>query len=85
MDLAQNVQAAARRSQLAGAPFSYSTAGGIFNIGPIIEKPFHDFIGEFLPEAQYQKPLGGAMAGAQIVALNKAPMLEQVTTWVGAN
>ena len=85
MDLAQNVQAAARRSQLAGAPFSYSTAGGIFNIGPLIEKPFHDFIGEFLPEAQYQKPLGGAMAGAQIVALNKAPMLEQVTTWVGAN
>ena len=85
MDLAMNVQAAAQRSKLAGAPFSYSTAGGIFNIGPLLEKPFHDFIAQFLPEAQYQKPLGGAIAGARIVALNKAPMLEQVTTWVGAN
>ena len=84
-DLALNVQAAARRSKLAGAPFSYSTAGGLFNIGPLIEKPFHDFIGAFLPEAQYQKPLGGAIAGARIVALNKAQTLEQVTTWVGAN
>ncbi|MCX6457000.1 MAG: hypothetical protein NTV90_05300 [Actinobacteria bacterium] len=85
MDLALNVQAAARRSKLAGAPFSYSTAGGLFNIGPLLEKPFHDFIAEFLPEAQYQKPLGGATAGARIVALNKAQTLEQVTTWVGAN
>jgi N-acetylglucosamine kinase-like BadF-type ATPase len=85
MDLALNVQAAARRSKLAGAPFSYSTAGGLFNIGPLLEKPFHDFIAEFLPEAQYQKPLGGAIAGARIVALNKAQTLEQVTTWVGAN
>ncbi len=84
-DLALNVQATARRSKLAGAPFSYSTAGGLFNIGPLIEKPFHDFIGAFLPEAQYQKPLGGAIAGARIVALNKAQTLEQVTTWVGAN
>jgi len=84
-DLAMNVQAAARRSELAGASFPYSTAGGIFNIGPLIEKPFHDFIGEYLPEAEYQKPLGGAIAGAQIMALNKAPGLEQVTTWVGAN
>jgi len=85
MDLAMNVQAAAQRSKLAGAPFFYSTAGGIFNIGPLLEKPFHDFIAQFLPEAQYQKPLGGAIAGARIVALNGAPMLEQVTTWVGAN
>jgi len=84
-DLAMNVQAAARRSKLSGAPFPYSTAGGIFNIGPLIEKPFHDFIGQYLPEAEYQKPLGGAIAGAQIMALNKAPGLEQVTTWVGAN
>jgi len=84
-DLAMNVQAAARRSELAGASFPYSTAGGIFNIGPLIEKPFHDFIGQYLPEAEYQKPLGGAIAGAQIMALNKAPGLEQVTTWVGAN
>jgi len=85
MDLAMNVQAAAQRSKLAGAPFSYSTAGGIFNIGPLLEKTFHEFIAQFLPEAQYQKPVGGAIAGARIVALNKAPMLEQVTTWVGAN
>ena len=85
MDLAMNVQAAAQRSKLAGAPFSYSTAGGIFNIGPLLEKRFHEFIAQFLPEAQYQKPVGGAIAGARIVALNKAPMLEQVTTWVGAN
>jgi N-acetylglucosamine kinase-like BadF-type ATPase len=84
-DLALNVHAAARRSKLAGAPFSYSTAGGLFNVGPLLEKPFHDFIGEFLPEAEYQKPLGGAIAGARIVALNKAQTLEQVTTWVGAN
>jgi N-acetylglucosamine kinase-like BadF-type ATPase len=84
-DLALNVQAAARRSKLAGAPFSYSTAGGLFNIGPLLEKPFHDFIAEFLPEAQYQKPVGGAIAGARIVALNKAQTLEQVTTWIGAN
>jgi len=84
-DLAMNVQAAARRSHLAGAPFPYSTAGGIFNIGPLLENPFHDFIGEYLPEAEYQKPLGGAIAGAQIMALNKATGLEQVTTWVGAN
>jgi N-acetylglucosamine kinase-like BadF-type ATPase len=84
-DLAMNVQAAAQRSKLAGAPFSYSTAGGIFNIGPLLEKTFHEFVAQFLPEAQYQKPLGGAIAGARIVALNKAPMLEQVTTWVGAN
>jgi N-acetylglucosamine kinase-like BadF-type ATPase len=85
MDLAMNVQAAARRSQLAGTPFSYSTAGGLFNIGPLLEKPFHDFISQFLPEAQYQRPVGGAIAGAQIVAMNKARTLEQVTTWVGAN
>jgi N-acetylglucosamine kinase-like BadF-type ATPase len=85
MDLAMNVQAAAQRSKLAGAPFSYSTAGGIFNIGPLLEQRFHEFVAQFLPEAQYQKPLGGAIAGARIVALNKAPMLEQVTTWVGAN
>jgi N-acetylglucosamine kinase-like BadF-type ATPase len=85
MDLAMNVQAAAQRSKLAGAPFSYSTAGGIFNIGPLLEQRFHEFIAQFLPEAQYQKPVGGAIAGARIVALNKAPMLEQVTTWVGAN
>ena len=84
-DLALNVQAAARRSGLAGAPFSYSTAGGVFNIGPLLEKPFHDFVGEFLPEAEYHKPLGGAIAGAQIMALNKAPGLEQVTTSAGAN
>lgn len=84
-DLAMNVQAAARRSKLVGAPFPYSTAGGIFNIGPLLEKPFHDFVGQYLPEAEYQKPLGGAIAGAQIVALNKARTLEQVTTWVGAN
>jgi N-acetylglucosamine kinase-like BadF-type ATPase len=84
-DLALNVQAAARRSQLAGSPFSYSTAGGLFNIGPLIERPFHDFIADFLSEAQYQKPLGGAIAGARIVALNKAQTLEQVSTWVGAN
>lgn len=85
MDLALNIQAAARRSKLAGAPFSYSTAGGLFNIGPLLEKPFHDFIAEYLPEAQYQRPLGGAIAGAQIVAMNKARTLDQVTTWVGAN
>jgi len=84
-DLAMNVQAAARRSKLAGAPFPYSTAGGIFNIGPLLEKPFHDFIGEYLPEAEYQRPLGGAIAGAQIMALNEAPGLEQVTTCIGAN
>jgi N-acetylglucosamine kinase-like BadF-type ATPase len=84
-DLALNVQAAARRSKLAGAPFSYSTAGGLFNIGPLLEKPLHDFISQFLPEAQYQRPVGGAIAGAQIVAMNKARTLEQVTTWVGAN
>ena len=84
-DLALNVQAAARRSQLAGTPFSYSTAGGLFNIGPLLEKPFHDFISQFLPEAQHQRPVGGAIAGAQIVAMNKARTLEQVTTWVGAN
>ena len=84
-DLAMNVQAAARRSKLAGAPFSYSTAGGVFNIGPLIEKPFHDFVAQFLPEAEYQKPIGGAIAGAQIMAMNKAPGLEQVTTCIGAN
>jgi hypothetical protein len=80
-----NVQAAARRSKLAGAPFSYSTAGGVFNIGPLVEKPFHDFIAQFLPEAEYQKPLGGAIAGAKIMAMNNAPGLEQVTTRIGAN
>jgi len=84
-DLALNVQAAARRSQLAGTTFSYSTAGGLFDIGPLLEKPFHDFISQFLPEARYQRPIGGAIAGAQIVAMNKARTLEQVTTWVGAN
>lgn len=84
-DLAMNVQAAARRSKLAGAPFNYSTAGGIFNIGPLLEKPFHDFIDQFLPEAEYQKPLGGAIAGAHIVALNESVGLEQVTTCLGAN
>lgn len=84
-DLAMNVQAAARRSKLAGAPFSYSTAGGIFNIGPLLEKTFHEFVAQLLPEAQYQEPVGGAIAGARIVALNKAPMLEQVTTRIGAN
>jgi hypothetical protein len=80
-----NVQAAARRSKLAGAPFSYSTAGGVFNIGPLIEKPFHDFVAQFLPEAKFQKPIGGAIAGAQIMAMNQAPGLEQVTTRIGAN
>ena len=84
-DLAMNVQAAARRSKLAGAPFSYSTAGGVFNIGSLIEKPFHDFVAQFLPEAEYQKPIGGAIAGAQIMAMNNAPGLEQVTTRIGAN
>lgn len=84
-DLALNVQAAARRSKLEGGPICYSTAGGIFNIGPLIEKPFHDFVGQFLPEAQYQEPLGGAIAGAKIVALDGALGLEQVTTRVGAN
>lgn len=84
-DLAMNVQAAARRSKLAGARFSYSTAGGIFNIGPLLEKTFHEFVAQFLPEAEYQEPLGGAIAGARIVALNKVPMLEQVTTRIGAN
>jgi N-acetylglucosamine kinase-like BadF-type ATPase len=84
-DLAMNVQAAARRSNLAGTPFSYSTAGGVFSIGPLVEKPFHDFIAQFLPEAEYQKPLGGAITGAQIMAMNKAPGLEQVTTRIGAN
>ena len=84
-DLALNVQAAARRSKLEGGPICYSTAGGIFNIGPLIEKPFHDFVGQFLPEAQYQEPLGGAIAGAKIVALDRALGLEQVTTRVGAN
>lgn len=84
-DLAMNVQAAARRSKLAGAPFSYSTAGGIFNIGPLLEKTFHEFVAQFLPEAQYQEPVGGAIAGARIVALNKAPILEQATTRIGAN
>jgi N-acetylglucosamine kinase-like BadF-type ATPase len=84
-DLAMNVQAAARRSKLAGAPFSYSTAGGIFNIGPLIEKPFHEFVAQLLPEAEYQKPVGGAIAGAQIMAMNNAPGLEQVTTRIGAN
>ena len=84
-DLALNVQAAARRSKLEGGPISYSTAGGIFNIGPLLEKPFHDFVGQFLPEAQYQEPLGGAIAGAKIVALDRALGLEQVTTRVGSN
>ena len=84
-DLALNVQAAARRSKLEGGPICYSTAGGIFNIGPLLEKPFHDFVGQFLPEAQYQEPLGGAIAGAKIVALDRALGLEQVTTRVGAN
>jgi len=84
-DLALNVQAAARRSKLEGGPICYSTAGGIFNIGPLLEKPFHDFVGQFLPEAQYQEPLGGAIAGAKIVALDKALGLEQVTTRVGSN
>lgn len=84
-DLAMNVKAAARRSQLTGEPFSYSTAGGVFNIGPLIEKPFHDFIAQDLPEAKFQKPIGGAIAGAQIMAMNQAPGLEQVTTRIGAN
>ena len=84
-DLALNVQAAARRSKLEGGLICYSTAGGIFNIGPLLEKPFHDFVGQFLPEAQYQEPLGGAIAGAKIVALDRALGLEQVTTRVGAN
>ena len=84
-DLAMNVQAAARRSKLVGAPFSYSTAGGVFNIGPHVEKPFHDFIAQYLPEAEYQEPLGGAIAGAKIMAMNSAPGLEQVTTRIGAN
>lgn len=84
-DLALNVLAAARRSHLAGAQFSYSTAGGIFNIGPLLEKPFHDFIGQYLPEAAYQKPIGGAIAGARIVAMDKALGLEQVTTQAGPN
>ncbi len=84
-DLAMNVHAAARRSKLAGAPFSYSTAGGLFNIGPLLEKPFHEFVAQFLPEAQYQEPLGGAIAGAKIMAMNNAPGLEQVTTRIGAN
>ena len=84
-DLALNVQAAARRSKLEVGPICYSTAGGIFNIGPLLEKPFHDFVGQFLPEAQYQEPLGGAIAGAKIVALDRALGLEQVTTCVGAN
>ena len=84
-DLALNVQAAARRSKLEGGPICYSTAGGIFNIGPLLEKPFHDFVGQFLPEAQYQEPLGGAIAGAKIVALDRALGLEQVTTRVGSN
>ena len=83
-DLALNVQAAARRSKLEGGPICYSTAGGIFNIGPLLEKPFHDFVGQFLPEAQYQEPLGGAIAGAKIVALDRALGLEQVTTRVGS-
>lgn len=84
-DLALNVQAAARRSKLEGGPICYSTAGGIFNIGPLIEKPFHDFVSQFLPEAQYQEPLGGAIAGAKIVALDRALGLEQVTTRLGTN
>jgi len=84
-DLAMNVQAAAQRSKLAGAPFFYSTGGGIFNIGPLIEKPFHDFVAQFLPESKYQKPIGGAIAGAQIMVMNNAPGLEQVTTRIGAN
>lgn len=84
-DLALNVQAAARRSKLEGGPICYSTAGGIFNIGPLIEKPFHDFVGQFLPEAQYQEPLGGAIAGAKIVALDRALGLEQATTRLGTN
>ena len=84
-DLAMNVRAAARRSKLVGKSFSYSTAGGVFNIGPLVEKPFHDFIAQFLPEAEYQKPLGGAIAGAKIMAMNNAPGLEQVTTRIGAN
>ena len=84
-DLALNVQAAARRSKLEGGLICYSTAGGIFNIGPLLEKPFHDFVGQFLPEAQYQEPLGGAIAGAKIVALDRALGLEQVTTRVGSN
>lgn len=84
-DLALNVQAAARRSKLEVGPICYSTAGGIFNIGPLIEKPFHDFVGQFLPEAQYKEPLGGAIAGAKIMALDRALGLEQVTTRVGAN
>jgi hypothetical protein len=80
-----NVQAAARRSKLIGAPFSYSTGGGVFNIGPLVEKPFHEFVAQFLPDAEYQIPIGGAIAGAQIMAMNKAPGLEQVTTRIGAN
>jgi len=41
--------------------------------------------GHILPGAQYQEPLGGAIAGAKIVALDRALGLEQVTTRVGAN
>jgi len=85
LDLARNVQAAARRSNLAGAPFAFSTAGGLFNVGPLLEKPFFAFVSEFLPEARYQKPLGGAIAGARIVALKYPQSLERVTTMVGAN
>jgi len=84
-DLALNVLAAARRSHLAGAPFSYSTAGGVFNSGPLLQKPFHEFIAQYLPEAQYQKPIGGAIAGARIMAMDTALGLEQVTTRAGAN
>jgi len=84
-DLALNVLAAAKRSQLVGAPFSYSTAGGIFNSGPLLEKPFHEFIAQSLPQARYQKPIGGAIAGARIMAMDKALGLEQVTTRAGAN
>lgn len=84
-DLAMNVQAAARRSKLGGAPFFYSTAGGIFNIGPLLEKTFHEFVAQLLPEAEYQEPIGGAIAGAKIMAMNSAPGLEQVTTRIGAN
>jgi N-acetylglucosamine kinase-like BadF-type ATPase len=84
-DLALNVLAAAKRSKLDEEAFSYSTAGGIFNIGPLLEKPFHEFISQFLPMARYEQPLGGPIAGAQIMAMSESGMLLQITTWGGPN